>query len=120
MLMTKKAHEGDLVELTEDLPKYDLKRGQRGFVIEAFDEPDEAYDIEFEDEKGEFIGFAYSVRPSQIVNLDALAKDSWERGVSLIDKGEPSEAEREFQRAIDLRPALIVNLHTLILNRFED
>lgn len=119
MLVTTKAHEGDLIELTEDVPKYDLKRGQRGFVIEAFDEPNEAYDIEFEDGKGEFIGFAYSVRPSQIVNLDALAKESFERGVVLINEGKPPEAEREFQRAIDLRPALIVNLHNLIVNTFE-
>ena len=74
MLVTMKAHEGDLVELTEDLPKYGLKRGQRGFVIEAFDEPNEAYDIEFEDEDGEFLDFAYSVKPEQIMNIDAIAK----------------------------------------------
>ena len=70
MLVTKKAHEGDLVELAEDLPKYGLKQGQRGNVIEAFDEPNEAYDIEFEDENGEFIGFGYSVKPNQIITFE--------------------------------------------------
>lgn len=70
MLVTKKAHEGDLVELTEDLPKYDLKKGQRGLVIEAFDAPNEAYDIEFEDDNGEFLGFGYSVRPGQIRTIE--------------------------------------------------
>ena len=70
VLVTKKAHEGDLVELAEDLPKYGLKQGQRGNVIEAFDEPNEAYDIEFEDENGEFIGFGYSVKPNQIITFE--------------------------------------------------
>lgn len=73
MIETMKAHEGDLVELTEDLPKYGLKRSQRGFVIEAFEEPNEAYDIEFEDEDGEFLGFAYSVKPSQFKTGNEIA-----------------------------------------------
>ena len=76
MIETMKAHEGDLVELTEDLPKYGFKRGQRGFVIEAFEEPNEAYDLEFEDEDGEFLGFAYSVKPNQISNVNETAQEA--------------------------------------------
>jgi hypothetical protein len=64
--------EGNLVELTEDLPGYGLKRGQRGFVIEAFSEPNEAYDVEFEDENGEFVGFVYSVGPHQLQKIETL------------------------------------------------
>lgn len=118
MLATMKAQEGDLVELTQDLPKYGLKCGQRGFVLEAFESPNEAYDIEFEDEEGEFLGFAYSVKPEQVINIYAIAKEAFERGLTFINEGEYSEAEREFQRAIDLVPALIVKLHNWLLNTF--
>lgn len=68
MLVTRKAQELDVVELTEDLPKYGLKRGERGTVIGAFNKPDEAYDLEFVDASGES-KFAYSVRPDQIVTV---------------------------------------------------
>jgi hypothetical protein len=68
MLETRKAQELDVVELTEDLPEYGLKKGERGAVITAFDEPREAYDLEFVDESGES-RFAYSVKPEQITNL---------------------------------------------------
>ncbi|HKY06510.1 MAG TPA: DUF4926 domain-containing protein [Blastocatellia bacterium] len=68
MLVTRKAQELDVVELTEDLSEYGLKRGQRGVVIAAFDKPDEAYDLEFVDESGES-SFAYSVKPGQIEQI---------------------------------------------------
>ena len=68
MLATRKAQELDVVELTEDLPEYDLKRGERGAVVAAFDEPDEAYDLEFVDESGES-RFAYAVKPGQITTI---------------------------------------------------
>jgi Domain of unknown function (DUF4926) len=95
MLDTRKAKEGDLVELTEDLPKYGLKRGQRGFVIEAFSEPDEAYDLEFEDEAGEFLGFAYSVSPDQVRNLFAIAGETSGRGLALHNQGKEIDAGKE-------------------------
>lgn len=68
MLAIRKAHELDVVELTEDLPEYGLKRGERGTVVVAFDEPSEAYDLEFVDESGQS-KFAYSVLPNQILNV---------------------------------------------------
>ena len=43
MIETRKAQELDVVELTEDLPEYGLKKGERGAVVVAFDQPDEAY-----------------------------------------------------------------------------
>jgi tetratricopeptide (TPR) repeat protein len=118
MLDTLKAHEGDLVELTEEIPGYDLKIGQRGFIIEAFSEPAEAYDIEFEDEEGEFLGFAYSVKPEQIVNIDAVAKEAFERGLSLFNSGRHPEAEREFRRAIGLKGSYLPLLHNLIIKHY--
>jgi len=65
MLTTRKAQELDVVELTEDLPEFGLKKGKRGAVVAAFDNPDEAYDLEFVDESGK-TRFAYAVKPSQI------------------------------------------------------
>lgn len=66
MLNTMKAQELDLVELLEDLPKYEVKKGEIGVVVEVFDNPDEAYDLEFVDESGTSSRFAYSVKPNQI------------------------------------------------------
>lgn len=90
MIITKKVQEGDSVELIEDLPAFGLKRGQRGVVIETFDEPREAYDIEFEDEKGNFLGFAYSVKPEQINHhtspeLNTAAKEEAVEGSGKTD-----------------------------------
>jgi tetratricopeptide (TPR) repeat protein len=115
MLATMKAHEGDLVELAEDLPKYGLKRGQRGFVIEAFSEPSEAYDLEFEDDEGEFVGFAYSVKPEQIKSTDEILKEEYEQGMKFLNEGIPSKAIEAFKRAIELKPECIGNLHNSIL-----
>ncbi len=66
---TKKAREGDLVELLVDFPEYNLRRGRRGVVITEFEQPAEAYDLEIEDGAGQFVGFAYSAKPEQIANL---------------------------------------------------
>lgn len=73
MLVTKKAQELDVVELTEDLPDFGLMRGERGAVVAAFDEPGEAYDLEFVDEDGQS-RFAYSVKPTQILRVWESAK----------------------------------------------
>jgi tetratricopeptide (TPR) repeat protein len=117
MLTTRKAQELDVVELTEDLPEYGLKRGERGAVVVAFDEPEEAYDLEFVDESGK-TKFAYSVKPNQIIKTYTMAGEAFERGLALLNEGKPFDAEREFQRAIDLIPAFIVNLHNWILTTF--
>jgi hypothetical protein len=66
MLETRKAQELDIVELTEDLPEYGLKKGESGVVVVVFDKPDEAYMLEFVDESGTSSRFAYAVKPNQI------------------------------------------------------
>jgi len=119
-VIPRKAQELEIVELAEDLPEYGVKKGERAVVTTAFTQPDEAYDLEFVDESGTSSRVACSVRPNQIRTLDEVAKEALGHGVALIGEGKPSEAEREFQRAIDLRPAFIVNLHNSILNLFED
>src|ERR671926_1419177 len=106
MLTTRKAQELDVVELTEDLPEFGLKKGEIGAVVVAFDNPDEAYDLEFVDESGKS-RFAYAVKPSQIRSADETAKESFDRGLEFLNNGKQFEAEREFQRAVDLKPACI-------------
>ena len=70
MIETKKAHELDIVELAEDLPEFDLRRGERGTVVEVFDKPEEAYIVEFIYDSGASSKLAYGVRPDQIINVD--------------------------------------------------
>lgn len=67
MIETKKAHELDVVELTEDLPEFDLRRGEQGTVVEVFENPEEAYIIEFLYDEGASSKLAYGVRPAQII-----------------------------------------------------
>ena len=111
MSNTKKAHEDDVVELVEDLPEYGFKRGQRGVVIEAFEKPAEGYDLEFEDEEGNFLGLAYAVKPHQIINLSYGA---FEQGLTLLNQGKKLEAARAFKRAIELKPNYIDVLADLL------
>jgi hypothetical protein len=66
----KKAHELDIVELTEDLPEFGLRRGERGTVVEAFDNPEEAYMIEFIYDLGASSKLADGVKPDQIINVE--------------------------------------------------
>jgi hypothetical protein len=66
MLETKKAHLLDIVELTEDLPEFGVRRGERGAVVEVLDDPEEAYILEFVDKSGTSSRLAYWVRPHQI------------------------------------------------------
>ncbi len=120
MSKTRKAQELDIVELTEDLPKYDVKKGERAVVITAFDEPDEAYDLEFVDESGTSSSFAYSVKPSQIATIDELAKEAFERGIALFNQGDSSEGEKAIGEAIQLCPHYIALLHNLVVERFEN
>jgi len=74
MIETKKAHELDIVELTEDLPEFGLRRGERGTVVEAFDDPEEAYMLEFIYESGASSTLAYGVKPEQIKTIVSYAK----------------------------------------------
>lgn len=45
----------DVVRLKCDLPEHNLRAGMLGVVVEIFDTPDEAYEIEFANERGETI-----------------------------------------------------------------
>ncbi|HYH85618.1 MAG TPA: DUF4926 domain-containing protein [Pyrinomonadaceae bacterium] len=111
MLETKKAHELDIVELTEDLPEFGLRRGEQGTVVEAFEHPEEAYMIEFVDESDASSRIAYGVKPNQITNIDAIAKDSFNTGIKALDKGEFVEALRSFRKAANLIPSYVRVLH---------
>lgn len=84
MLETRKAHELDIVEVTEDLPEYSVKRGERGTVVEIFDDPEEAYMVEFVDESGTSSRLADWVKPHQMRTIDtgrkfkqAMQQRSW-------------------------------------------
>jgi tetratricopeptide (TPR) repeat protein len=113
----KKALEGDVVELLEDYPKYNLKKGQRGIVITEFDEPEEAYDLEIEDQQGNFNSFAYSVKPEHIVNL---TRDAIDRGLKCLNDGDVLAAKKEFEYAIELRPGLIGTLHNVLMTNLAN
>lgn len=91
MLETKKFQELELVELLEDLPEYDLKKGEIGVVVEVFDTPSEAYDLEFVDESGRSSRFGYSVRPNQI-----KASEKRTRKANLLDVVEVAEDITEY------------------------
>lgn len=113
----KETHEGDVVELMVDLPEYNLKRGQRGVVITEFEEPEPACDIEFEDEEGDFLGFAYSVKPNQITNV---SRETFEQGMALLAEGDLVEAERRLQQAVDFNPRYKGAILNFILKTFTD
>ncbi|MDQ3742821.1 MAG: DUF4926 domain-containing protein [Acidobacteriota bacterium] len=93
MLETKKAHLLDIVELTEDLPEYGVKRGERGAVVEVFDSPEEAYILEFVDKSGTSSRMAYWVKPRQITLVKIVngvnyeRKESGEQRVTAEPKG---------------------------------
>ena len=80
MIEVRKAHELDIVELTEDLPEYGLRRGAQGTVVEVFDEPEEAYMVEFLEDSGETSKLADWVRPGQIKNVGPFMKHDERRG----------------------------------------
>src|SRR6266404_7007583 len=118
LLSTKnKAFEGDVVELLVDLPKFDLRRGQRGIVITSFDEPREAYDLEMEDKAGTFTGFAYSITPEQFNNL---SRDAFVRAMEAVEKVDLVTAERELKKATDLRPDYIGGFVKSVLMSFDE
>lgn len=100
----QKAYEGDVVQLSLDLPKWNAKRGNRGVVVTAFDEPSEAYDLEMVDESGDFLGLAYSVKPDQFTNL---SRDAFVKAMKAVERADLATAEEELRGATDLRPAYI-------------
>jgi tetratricopeptide (TPR) repeat protein len=111
MIEIRKAHELEVVELNEDLPEYGVHRGDRGTVMEVFDTPEEAYMIEFLENEGEGSKIADWVKPEQITNLDAIAKEEYARGMALLQQGNLVEAARHIHRAVELIPSYIRGLH---------
>jgi tetratricopeptide (TPR) repeat protein len=107
----RRAHELDIVELTEDLPEFRLRRGERGTVVEAFDHPEEAYVLEFVDESGSASKLAYGVRPDQIENIDSIAKEYYRKGMTALNSGEFTKSLRDLRKAIELIPSYIRGLH---------
>lgn len=83
MIELKKAHELDVVELTEDLPEYGLHQGAQGTVVEVFDSPEEAYMIEFLEDSGASSTIADWVRPDQIKIIERFAKEYEEQDAEL-------------------------------------
>jgi tetratricopeptide (TPR) repeat protein len=111
MIEIKKAHELDIVELTEDLPEFGLRQGERGTVVEAFDNPEEAYMLEFVNETGASSRLAYGVKPDQIKNIDAIAKEFYAKGMKALSEGKFVESLRNLRKAINLIPSYIGGLH---------
>ena len=108
----KQAYEGEVFELTVDLPDSGFHRGQRGAVISAFTEPTEAYDLAMESETGDFLGFAYSVKPGQFINVTMKLLDE---GMNFLSKGKWVEAGKKLKGAIDLTPKVRGAILNLIL-----
>jgi tetratricopeptide (TPR) repeat protein len=108
----KTAFLGDVVELLVDLSKYDLKQGQRGVVITELNETSNAYDLEMVNESGDLIGFAYSVRPDQFINL---SRSAFVRAMEAIQKSDLITAEKELRTATNLRPDYIAGFVMSVL-----
>jgi tetratricopeptide (TPR) repeat protein len=100
-----------------DFPEYDFRKGQRGVVITELQHPCEAYDLEIEGESGEFLGFAYSVKPDQIANLSG---EALERGLEQLSEGNIAAAYRELRLAIKLRHSYIGTVLHSVLRSFAD
>ncbi len=113
----KKAFEGDVVELAADIPNFNVKRGQRGVVITTFDEPSEAYDLELANEAGDFIGFAYSIKPDQFENL---SRSAFVRAMKAVERSDLVTAEKELRAATDLRPDYIGGFVMSVLSSVPD
>src|SRR5262245_43988 len=111
MIETRKAHELDIVEVTEDLPEFGVRRGERGTVVEAFDYPKEAYVLEFIDGAGSTSRLAYGVTPEKLVNVDAIAREHYSRGMRSLERQDYVSATRELKQAIGLIPSYIRGLH---------
>lgn len=111
MIETRKAHELDIVELTEDLPEFDLRRGERGTVVEVLDNPEEAYVLEFVDESGESSRLAYGVKPDQVENINVLAQAFYKKGMKALDEINFVEALRNLRIAVSLIPSYVRAMH---------
>jgi hypothetical protein len=55
----------DRVRLLRDIPLRNLKRGMTGTIVEVFDKPNRAYEVEFSDENGVTVA-QLALQPSEI------------------------------------------------------
>lgn len=110
MIASGKMQELEAVVLTEDLPEYDLKRGEKGVVVETFDKPEEAYMLEFVDESGASSKIADWVKPGQMKPVKQAAKEFFDQVFELLKKGDSVGAERAFREAVALYPKDISNI----------
>jgi tetratricopeptide (TPR) repeat protein len=111
MIELKKAHELDIVELTEDLPEYGLRHGAQGTVVEVFDTPEEAYMVEFSEDAGSSSTIADWITPDQIKNISAIANGFYKRGMEALSQGNFVESLRELRKAVKLIPSYIGGMH---------
>jgi tetratricopeptide (TPR) repeat protein len=118
MIETRKAHELDVVELKEDLPKYGLRRGERGTVVEVFDAPEEAYMIELVDESGTSSRIADWVKSDQVINVTLLAQEAFEQGIDFFNKRKYGKAELSLKQAIELSPQFKVAVRNVVQESF--
>lgn len=114
----RKANLFDVVEVAEDLPEYGVKRGEQGVVVEVFDDPEEGYILEFGDPSGTSSRIAYWVKPKQILNVEELAREQYERGVESLKAGALFEGRRKLREAIRMSPNLIGSLLNSVLDSF--
>lgn len=77
-MLGTKLKELDVVELTTDLPEYGLNRGERGVIVEAFEEPEEAYILEFVDEAGASSKFVDWATPDQIRLIYSIPEEDFD------------------------------------------
>src|SRR5882672_12798173 len=118
MIDVQKARELDVVELTEDLPQHGLSKGSRGTVVEVFDQPEQAYMVEFIDDSEAGSKIVDWVLPNQIESLDTLAAPLFEEGFRSLKEGKVVEAAEQFRAAVKLRPSCIRILHNHFAERF--
>jgi tetratricopeptide (TPR) repeat protein len=111
MIEVKKAHELEVVELTVDLPEYGVRRGARGTVVEVFDEPEEAYMIEFLENAGETSKLADWVKPEQIKNIDEVARSFYRKGMEALDEGKFADSLQSLRKAVTLIPSYLGGMH---------
>lgn len=118
MSATKKAQVLETVVLTEDLPEYGVKSGEKAVILEVFEKPEEAYMLEFVDETGTSSRIADWVKPDQIKSAKLVAKDFLDQGFKLLHQGNLSGAEKAFGHAISLYPKGISNIGESIRRSF--
>jgi tetratricopeptide (TPR) repeat protein len=114
MLQVHKAHELDVIKLTENLPQYHLPKGAQGTVVEVFENPEEGYMVEFIDEKSGDSKIADWVLPSQFENVDQIAEVFFKKGIQLLNDGKSLEGASQLREALRLKPTLVRTLHNII------